>query len=286
MPRCRCSNCDPEGSTRLFNYLQYLKEENFDEAVSCGVPSSVTVPPAVILKCRSNQGRKGNDTNLLSHHATPCPPSDPLRNNDSLKELTLNLLTVFQRLFSDHFSLHSDLEVSDLCNEGHLWLICKNHDRLLGTLSLDSIFGSEPLKGTYKVLKDCISQWKHSGAYSRYLEAMKLAERSADTDRMKSQAFAVAKEAKKVAMARKQDLDLLERENRELVRIEKRETKKHMVEEAKARKVAWWAGEAVVLAEFKRQRKMESISVSQVLYHFIIFLVFNVAQHQALTFRF
>lgn len=115
---------------------------------------------------------------------------------------------------------------------------------------------------------------------------MKLAERSADTDRMKSQAFAVAKEAKKVAMARKQDLDLLERENRELVRIEKRETKKRMVEEAKARKVAWWAGEAVVLAEFKRQRKMESISVSQVLYHFIIFLVFNVAQHQALTFRF
>lgn len=103
MPRCRCSNCDPEGSTRLFNYLQYLKEENFDEAVSCGVPSSVTVPPAVILKCRSNQGRKGNDTNLLSHHATPCPPSDPLRKNDSLKELTLNLLTVFQRLFSDQF---------------------------------------------------------------------------------------------------------------------------------------------------------------------------------------
>lgn len=59
MQPCRCSHCDPVGSERIFNYLRYLKESDFNQAVLHGIPEDIDVPPALSLNREATRKGRG-----------------------------------------------------------------------------------------------------------------------------------------------------------------------------------------------------------------------------------
>lgn len=154
---------------------------------------------------------------LSAHCATPCPPSDPVRHNQDLKELGAAIHQSFATLFASVFSSHSDIYPSDLVDNDHIWLICKNFERLAEGLSLNSVFGSEPLKGTYHLILRCIDHWKLTPAFHRNQEGIRSAQRALEVAEHKLLAHTLAKEAKKLAISRRKAVEAVERENRALV---------------------------------------------------------------------
>lgn len=258
MPPCRCSNYDPDGCERLFNYLRYLRECDFDEAVLHGVRTDVTVPPALCLKQDQKNSSQKGIADHLRHCATPCPPKDPARSLSGLLTLAGILKLQFQDLFNTTFSTHSDIDAEDLLTDDHLWLICKNYQRLLEGLSLDSILGSEPLDGAYQLIISCIDWWKKSKSYTEHCLDSEKMQRVVDEVRLQQ----IEKEAQKRAAAQRRADEVLQKEERDIVRLEARETKRLQEVAEKERKRLWWDEQLRVLDDFKAAQYSNPNSVS------------------------
>lgn len=258
MPPCKCSACDPDGCHRLFAYLRFLKEENFDEAIRNGVPASIKVPPPLCLKRDAKNEGEVKVRQLPEHHATPMSKKDPVRRLTGLQVLAISLIQEFTNFFNTSFSVHSDLLAEDLFDEDQAWLVCKNYQHLLNGLSLDSILGSEPLSGTYNLLLSCIHRWLKSESYSDYQSAVQENERLVKATRLRG----AEKETQHIAALKRREAEALAKEERALVRLEKRETKRLLAEAEKERKRVWWEGERLVLEGYKQAAYGQSHSVS------------------------
>lgn len=256
MPVCGCSNCDQSGTERLFNYLSVLKSCNFDRAVLSGIPVSVPIPPPISV-AKLPGSRSTRSKGLPSHWAAPCPPADAVRRQPGLQSLARGLETRFKNLFDSFYSSHADLEPDDLFGDDQVWQVCKNYERLLNDLSLDSIMGDEILVGTYLVIMATIRDWMRSDVFTQHQIALRADEHILLAKLAHVQAEEVTKQAKKLASDRKKEIEAQEKAKRARIWMENREAKRCREDEKKA----FWAREAVVLAEFKRQRYGESHSV-------------------------
>lgn len=218
MQPCRCSHCDPIGSERIFNYLRYLKESDFNQAVLHGIPEDIDVPPALSLNREATRKGRGQAGQCVGDQPRLCPPKDPVRQFTGLQGLALCLRKSFDRLFEEAFFIHSDLETTDLFNDDQAWLVCKNYESLLTDLHLDSILGSEPLVGAYQAILGCIEHWKGTESHQSYLSSL-IAMQSRARD---VQLEAFEKEAQKIEKAKRRKAEALAKEERELVRLEKK----------------------------------------------------------------
>lgn len=185
--------------------------------VSKGVPDNITVPPPVILNRNPEVPQQGKLAVLPTHCATPCPPSDSVREDQNLKELGSQIFHLFANLFDSVFLEHSDLNPANLVDNDHIRLICKNIEQLTGGLSLNSVFGAEPLEGTYYLILRCIDHWKLTLAFNRFQEGIRSAERAGEVATHKLLAHNLAKEAKITAISQIKAVEALECENRALV---------------------------------------------------------------------
>lgn len=240
MPVCRCSNCDADGCGRLLLYHRFLTLSDFDEAVTSGIPQSVLIPPPVVLNNRSRR---------LAPSPVPCADKDILRQHAVCVNLCDALDSGFSSIFGRMYgSSNSDLGLEVLFTKEHAWMICKNHERLANDLSLDSIFGSEPLSGTYSMVSTALQTWLASPMYIDLCEALE------DEQIMLDQAYLDEIEIQKEKIQMK-----IKTQQRLAVeaagRLERKKTRadnkaKRLIQ--KQERKDFWAREAAVLAEIKK----------------------------------
>lgn len=250
MAQCLCSNCDPVGCDRLLRYHRVLKLSQFDEAVSNGIPDSVLIPEGIDLQTRAWK---------VAPEAVPCGGNDFLRSQTACIALCDNLQKHFQFLFVKMYgSMNSDLEPQALFNEHHTWLICKNHERLQMDLSLDSIFGSEPLEGTYAMIYQLLGSWIASTLYKDLRDQLEDESIRSDQEYLDKIEIQKAKEEKKQKTTERREREVAAKLERKAIRTERAAARVQAIQERKE----FWAREAVVLASFKRERHGESADVT------------------------
>lgn len=241
MPACHCSNCDTDGCDRLYRYHPFLTLSEFDMAVSKGVPESTIIPERFNLEFRISD---------RSTEPTPCGPNDFLRSQPACVDLCSRLSTNFRSLFDKVYSeSFSDVGSEALFNEQQAWLICKNHTRLTQDLSLDSILGSEALEGMYKIIMKVVDDWVESPVYEEL--SLALEDESIRIDQHYLDAIEIEKEKEKNKKDREARLALQKADklDRRLKREANQAAKLKLIEDRKA----WWASEALVLAEYKQK---------------------------------
>ncbi|KAH9808577.1 hypothetical protein DFH28DRAFT_908620 [Melampsora americana] len=158
MPVCQCSNCDPIGAEILISNQKYLTTANFEEVMKsseCLAPenstdqhNSLAMPPLDL------------DSVLFD-----CSANDPIRTDFIMVELANLFKSSFDELFYRHYGTYSDLIPTLLFPPEKAWLLTKNFSQLLGSLPLESILASEPIKGTYDMIYEIINTWKNSSGF-------------------------------------------------------------------------------------------------------------------------
>ncbi|KAH9807854.1 hypothetical protein DFH28DRAFT_912497 [Melampsora americana] len=159
MPVCQCSNCDPLGAEILISNQKYLTTENFDEVMK----SSDCLAPENTTDQHNSSAMPHLDLDSIMFD---CSASDPIRTDLIWVELANLFKSSFDELFYRHYGTYSDLIPSLLFPTEKAWLLTKNFSQLLGSLPLDSILASEPIKGTYNMIFEIINRWKNSSAFA------------------------------------------------------------------------------------------------------------------------
>lgn len=153
MPTCNCSNCDPSGAVDLIRTMKEQTIENFDSFIIHQGPPQ-TNPAAEFPKVQKNT--------LTSKKVLPlaCMAKDTIRSQAAMVNLVEQLTRSFVKFHRQLFKGSLPISSEYLFTSKQAWKICKNRELFISGMSMDLIFGSEPIVGVYDELLACIQNWK------------------------------------------------------------------------------------------------------------------------------
>ncbi|KAH9824110.1 hypothetical protein DFH28DRAFT_1017326, partial [Melampsora americana] len=96
--------------------------------------------------------------------------ADPIHENIRYIRLFMKIQTALKIIFDFEYPEEGFYVLHDLFSVSKIWSICNNYDLILEGLSLDLIFGSEPLPSSYAQILTVIDQWKRSRDYVAVLD--------------------------------------------------------------------------------------------------------------------
>lgn len=128
MPRCLCSNCEPEAAKSLMAAQPAITNDTFDLLVT-SVYTRLANHPQMGVTISADHG--------LPHDSSPhapalklmdCKAHDSICHNPQMKKLALELRQNFNLLYTSHFAGQMFfLAATDLFPEEDLWKIVKNY---------------------------------------------------------------------------------------------------------------------------------------------------------------
>lgn len=143
MPRCLCSNCEPEVAKVLIAAQTSITNSNFDSLVT----SSSIQPrdPPLMDITMSLRGGITQESWAPSSvvKLMDCKPNKANRLNPQMLQLALELRHNFDALFGD---IKYFLAATNLLSHDDLWKIVKNHQFILDNHSPRYILGKQGLR--------------------------------------------------------------------------------------------------------------------------------------------
>lgn len=266
---CQCSNCDADGAKRLIQFHKTLTMSNFDEAITKGFADGLKPPPETLI---------GKDCPKKAGPAQPlpCPPLHRLQKDDLLKDLASRIIHVFKSLV---LRGNVDVELEDLLTDKQTWLLCRNHDSLAnGSLDFRSIFGSEPIRGTFSLLLETFAEWKTSPGFLAHTEALLDAQLAADQAYLDKCIIAEEKEARKLARETKKAEKAARAAVIQAAR-EAQEAELALAQEVQER--VYWSQEAQTFVELKGRLYGPSHSVRLHSHSSIMIIILHLQSHPA-----
>ncbi|EGG06774.1 uncharacterized protein MELLADRAFT_62951 [Melampsora larici-populina 98AG31] len=165
MPRCLCSNCEPEAASRLMALQPSLTNENFDEIVTSAereFPSLEELNP--------NGFPPTKTSTVPKHIISACPEDDPIRSVAIMKTLYESIRTNFDKLFNKAFPKgHHFYASTDLLSKDKIWLVVKNCRLLAASHHLAEILGSETISGQFEMIVSQVDDWFSSEPYQTFV---------------------------------------------------------------------------------------------------------------------
>ncbi|KAH9809880.1 hypothetical protein DFH28DRAFT_857174, partial [Melampsora americana] len=154
MATCLCSNCSPKAADFFLAQQPALSKLNFTDLVlQDDIPDFYP---------RFDDLYDNSDAETPSPHSRlrPIGPEDPLRGDLRMIRLLLKIEERLKDVFQVEYPEGGFYTVQDLFQREKLWVVCANYDICLDGISLDFIFGSEPLPTAYDTILQAIRAWK------------------------------------------------------------------------------------------------------------------------------
>lgn len=171
MPLCRCSNCDPEGASRIIRLLPITNISRMHELLSTYPTEREDISVLEIPQ-------KLNKRKFSGSIPPVCTYSDPIRLSEPMVDLVVSLLGHFNNLFKSVYPGRAHRRPSTLFTREDAWQIAKNYQTVVEGDLLREIIGGETLPGMFDMIIKVIQEWMKSGIYRRYqsnLENVQLA---------------------------------------------------------------------------------------------------------------
>ncbi|KAH9808603.1 hypothetical protein DFH28DRAFT_908240 [Melampsora americana] len=154
MATCLCSNCSPKAARFFIAQQPALSKLNFTHLVlQDDIPEE--------YPHFDDQFEDLVDETPSPHtRIRPIDLEDPLRGDLRLIRLLLKIEARLKMLFDVEYPEGGFYTLQDLFPRDKLWVVCANYDLCLDGISLDFIFGSEPLPTAYENILQSIQAWK------------------------------------------------------------------------------------------------------------------------------
>ncbi|KAH9807658.1 hypothetical protein DFH28DRAFT_866149, partial [Melampsora americana] len=163
MQECLCSNCHPDLVTSFLECQPHATTLNFDSLVTSKdirtmpVTNGWTMHP---IQCNKS----------ISEAVLPCAANEVIRKNSLLVSLGNELQQSFLSLYETTYPAgNCYVGPQHMFTDVHVWKIIKNYQLLRNGASLRLIFGSEPIKGTFKLILENLELWSRRDDFGIYL---------------------------------------------------------------------------------------------------------------------
>ncbi|KAH9810273.1 hypothetical protein DFH28DRAFT_933062 [Melampsora americana] len=192
MPPCLCSNCDAKASDYFLAQQTELTSSNFTKLVlQHNLPKDYRR-----FEDRWTDSPTENHTTFGSIRQIGV--ADRLRQDIRFIRLFINIQHELKTLFDLEYPNGGFYQLHNLFSISKLWNVCGNYDIILEGMSLNYIFGSEPLPTSYGRILLVLRDWTQSRDMVAVLKA------SEEEMKMQIDAIAIAAEHEKAAQDAKQ----------------------------------------------------------------------------------
>lgn len=151
---CLCSNCNPKAAQYFVAQQKVLTTGNFTELVR----RDQSLPLDSLADCEDHLPRVSSQLARI----IVSDRSDRLRHDLRRIRLFLMIRLRLQEIFEAEYPGECFYTLPDLFSDEKVWSVCVNYSIFLEGITLNDIFGSEPLDTSYDAMLDCIKTWRSS----------------------------------------------------------------------------------------------------------------------------
>ncbi|KAH9821690.1 hypothetical protein DFH28DRAFT_1217571 [Melampsora americana] len=153
-PKCKCSNCDPEGSRMLFGNLRRMTKSNYIQAMD----DVFSVEGFLNLLELEEEFQKMNFTKEITKKKSSKKRNSPL--DPALEELADELVYVFELHYKKIFGEDGYCESTNYFDLDCAKDIVSHLEDMTSEKEIKVVMGGDMLKGGVTVIFDYMEEWK------------------------------------------------------------------------------------------------------------------------------